>query len=770
MDGAASVIAVISLALSSSQAIYNTVSGLKNAPRAIQQMVSNLRDLSILLQQLLSRGDSLHLAADLAEIVKKCAENLNEFQGKLTKLSSPTDNGAERLWKNVKALLQEKNLDRMSALLQQHVTILSLQMQIIEERRLSLHSERVEVLFDKQHALSATNSNTLEKTRECVDKVHDIVTDFGQTTQESCQSAGQTLEGIEDKVRALTGMSTGQSTKLDAILEVLKQLLPRNAQHHASAATETIDDAEIEKKAHEVSEEHGLRDSLNRLSLLAQEKEKTMFSNEAESIICDIEQLLAISLKAEESTKAGSKRGRVFYDDDSNDDRHLQYQHEVKRMRGHLTASHCLVVNEKVTQPWNGMNGSPELKATTHRRSLRDGNFIVCTRRKIHKWNHSMEDSQSKESETLEASITFVPNSSQTAQIVVTFQQRLSYQGSFLRRPTLSVSALLPEDSNVFWLIKRGDLHGLMKALNLRKAYLSDRDVKGRCLLNDSLHLLFNHGREFVINDRDIEPSRFLDYHLDFKEWTTESVALILHMYPQDLDDCLHLALGGSRWESSEGLAKVLVLLIESGADVYARNSAGYSISDLACNVHTEWWGFPCDATKRFYLVGNRRNFHLQLREIWADALSACGYNAEEVISSSMRLKELSDTKDCIHDENESGGSLQARSGSLAVDVLNDTPRPDSATCDERDQVKCDIASRLPDYDSYSRYDWSMSAEDGPYFSAFEGLNDAGRPISPICDLTSETESNSASLLPSSSSYSHYDWSMLEEDNHVWKD
>lgn len=109
---------------------------------------------------------------------------------------------------------------------------------VVLRRRWSLHTERVEVLFDKQHALSTTNSNTLEKTRECVDKKHDIVEDFGRTTQESSPSTGQALEGIEDKIRGLTGMSTGQSTKLDAILEALKQLLPGKAQHHASAAME----------------------------------------------------------------------------------------------------------------------------------------------------------------------------------------------------------------------------------------------------------------------------------------------------------------------------------------------------------------------------------------------------------------------------------------------------------------------------------------------------------------------------------------------------
>ena len=50
---------------------------------------------------------------------------------------------------------------------------------VVLRRRLSSHTERVEVLFNKQHALSTTNSHTLEKTWEGLDKVHDSVREYG---------------------------------------------------------------------------------------------------------------------------------------------------------------------------------------------------------------------------------------------------------------------------------------------------------------------------------------------------------------------------------------------------------------------------------------------------------------------------------------------------------------------------------------------------------------------------------------------------------------
>lgn len=132
LSGAASVLAVFSLALSSTQVIYNTVSGIKNAPTTIQHMISSLQDLSNLLEQLKGCTEQFHLAADLGGLVGKCAADLKEFEEKLAKLNTPADNKAVRLWKSIKVTLRERDLVKVSGLIQQHVAALSLQMQIIE--------------------------------------------------------------------------------------------------------------------------------------------------------------------------------------------------------------------------------------------------------------------------------------------------------------------------------------------------------------------------------------------------------------------------------------------------------------------------------------------------------------------------------------------------------------------------------------------------------------------------------------------------------------
>ena len=132
LSGAASIITVICLALSSTQTIYHAVSNIRDGPRTIPQMLSGLQILSSLLTQLLQSSDSFYLAADLQELVHGCAGNLKKFEEQLGKPFLSADNKAKKLWKHAKVMLGSKDLDRMATLIQQHVAALALQIQIIE--------------------------------------------------------------------------------------------------------------------------------------------------------------------------------------------------------------------------------------------------------------------------------------------------------------------------------------------------------------------------------------------------------------------------------------------------------------------------------------------------------------------------------------------------------------------------------------------------------------------------------------------------------------
>ena len=93
---------------------------------------------------------------------------------------------------------------------------------------------------------------------------------------------------------------------------------------------------------------------------------------------------------------------------------------------------------------------------------------------------------------------------------------------------------------------------------------------------------------------------------------------------------CLHLALEGSFRLQNSDLREAPSKLLRAGADVYAKDSQGITPSHIACNRN---WLYRLGPPKVFK---SEKNDDLQLRKIWAQALTMCGYDAEEVIRRSV--------------------------------------------------------------------------------------------------------------------------------------
>lgn len=223
--------------------------------------------------------------------------------------------------------------------------------------------ERVEALSNTQLVLSTKNASTLETTGAVVNQVCDSIQALGTIANASHQSTSVSMEQLSNKVEHLAGLSIGQSETLNAtcnaILELLKQQLPSNPQHSATKAFQheaispgvmyISEEAETAEKTHINSgENHGLQYALDRLCHFANHKEKTAFSEEAETIIRNLQHIFKLLLKAEEEDCAEERKGKRYresYERDSTDDSRL-YQSEVKRIKRLLGASHCVSINE----------------------------------------------------------------------------------------------------------------------------------------------------------------------------------------------------------------------------------------------------------------------------------------------------------------------------------------------------------------------------------------------------------------------------------------
>lgn len=222
--------------------------------------------------------------------------------------------------------------------------------------------ERVEALSQTQIVLSTKSSNTLESTKTAVDQLNDNVRALETTANTSQQDACLALEQLSNKMQHLSGLPTAQSelsATCNAILELLKQQLPAKPQISAAKtlqdeavpprAAETFEEMELEGKSHDSSDDDDdLLCALDRLRQLAKENEKTMFSEEAEAIIHDVQHISDLLFEAEEDGSRKERKGkrpRKSYESDMDDD--LLYQQEVKRIKGLLAVSHCISINEK---------------------------------------------------------------------------------------------------------------------------------------------------------------------------------------------------------------------------------------------------------------------------------------------------------------------------------------------------------------------------------------------------------------------------------------
>ena len=403
--------------------------------------------------------------------------------------------------------------------------IKSLVIKIVFSARPCSHAatlKKVEGLSNTQATVSKTHSDVLVGTKSTVDHIRGTVQGLEATSRASNHCTSQAFEELGDRMRDLECMSIGQSETLEAILEFLKQQVsvkpPRfSAENMSHKVVDIIDNVEMEQEEQEFRADDSLQDTLDRLCLLAEEKEKTVFFMEADAIIHDVEQLIALTRTAKSGVRfvkdRKGKRRRESCDRDSDsDDWDPQYQRQVKRIKGLLAASRCLGINEKglhkvpyahrfptllicdlypVPRPWKVSSQQNYKFENIHRRHSHSEGTMSIKMRRIYDAVFTSKHSASTTSEDsilemLEASFIFMPIPPQTTRIEVTFQQRMSYQGSFLRKPIVSFSALLPDDSKVFQLAENGDLEGLMSLLTRRKASLTDRDSKGRCLLNVS--------------------------------------------------------------------------------------------------------------------------------------------------------------------------------------------------------------------------------------------------------------------------------------------
>lgn len=134
MEFAASIVTAIDFGFKTSKAIHFVLAGIKDGPDNVQRAAAAVYGLLSTLQQLarcraLDEFDS----KALEERLLTCVDDLESFAGKLKGLTiEESEKRCGRYWKRLKAVYNEKALDKMGAVVAGHTAALNLQLSALQ--------------------------------------------------------------------------------------------------------------------------------------------------------------------------------------------------------------------------------------------------------------------------------------------------------------------------------------------------------------------------------------------------------------------------------------------------------------------------------------------------------------------------------------------------------------------------------------------------------------------------------------------------------------
>jgi len=248
-----------------------------------------------------------------------------------------------------------------------------------------------------------------------------------------------------------------------------------------------------------------LADRIDRLCSLASKKPGSVTSQEAESVIDDLDYFLDVIGRQDRSSMRfrGTKRKTR---DSSHDPRVLPNMTDVavKRIRRVLAPSQTFNIGKSVARRRTGLAGGMRTQHVASRvYEVQAATIVISHSTKRPQLTAGSAGGQRKAkldpdgetlSEMFEGTITLqFPKKPHRKKLNVSFHQRVTSWGTSIITPAISFHSMRPMGSEVFNIAAYGDVQELIELLQGADASLSDCDPEGRSLLHVSDT---DHGRK----------------------------------------------------------------------------------------------------------------------------------------------------------------------------------------------------------------------------------------------------------------------------------
>lgn len=134
MEFAASILTAIDLGFKTSKFIHSVLAGIKDGPDSVQHAATAVYGLLSTLEQLAKcRALDESSSQGLKVRLLKCVDDLEYFDDKLRGLTiKDSEKRCGQYWKRIKALYNEKALDKIGSVIAGHTAALNLELSVLQ--------------------------------------------------------------------------------------------------------------------------------------------------------------------------------------------------------------------------------------------------------------------------------------------------------------------------------------------------------------------------------------------------------------------------------------------------------------------------------------------------------------------------------------------------------------------------------------------------------------------------------------------------------------
>lgn len=327
---------------------------------------------------------------------------------------------------------------------------------------------------------------TINESNTCAQSIQTTINSLASSLQATDQDLFARLAAVDNRLSSLDTMSNSQSKALDSVLNLLKQAVQAAAQSSVKEQSTPSDATSAEEMMTGDGDGRAVQEAINRLYAHSHETEKTLYSDEAVSIIEDLEKILSMLMNHDESL-ININGKRPLHDDVAT--KAEQRLREAKRVQGLFTSSRQIDVNlhgNSTLIPTKPLKKDYARSYIYHAYKINSGSTVFQLRKGILLIKPQYLDSEriATPIEVLYGTIIYLPEQPYTMAVSISWLQEI-YTGSFLSKaPALCHHRILPQNSEIFDVIESDNLYRFNEMLQSREVTIHDVDRDGCCLLS----------------------------------------------------------------------------------------------------------------------------------------------------------------------------------------------------------------------------------------------------------------------------------------------